>query len=44
MILFFRKFTLFAWVLVILDGDAQVSSGEGLTPLESVLIPQKLNC
>ena len=35
-----RSFAVLAWVLVIFNADAQVSSGEGFTPMEGVAIPK----
>ena len=35
-----RMFAVLAWVLVIFNADAQVSSGEGFTPMEGVAIPK----
>ena len=35
-----RRFAVLAWVLVIFNADAQVSSGEGFTPMEGVAIPK----
>ena len=36
----FRSFAVLAWVLVIFNADAQVSNGEGFTPMEGVVIPK----
>ena len=35
-----RSFAVLAWVLVIFNADAQVSSGEGFSPMEGVAIPK----
>ena len=35
-----RSFIALAWVLVIFNADAQVSSGEGFSPMEGVAIPK----
>ena len=35
-----RSFIALAWVLVIFNADAQVSSGEGFSPMEGVVIPK----
>ena len=36
----FRSFAVLAWVLVIFNADAQVSNGEGFSPMEGVVIPK----
>ena len=38
-----RSFAVLAWVLVIFNADAQVSNGEGFTPMEGVVIKGQAN-
>ena len=37
-----RSFAVLAWVLVIFNAEAQVSSGEAFTPMEGVAVPKAL--